>query len=224
MRRKLATLGVAVVRTRLESGAYAANMVPIVRAWLDEQSIESAHGQRDKAKSLTDIYIEKLKNRPVIAVVLIAVAVVVGLAQLTDAISKLKTALPEVFRPAVALPTIPGDSGWLLLGDLDPDGKRYVRGPLYETEKSAYPDKSLTPRKGELLRLSAERNVVIAGYKNTGLAQKFTPPWQLNALSDPDYTGVKLPRGSVVEVRDVSLGRFPGQPIVVWARVAPPPK
>lgn len=224
IRKKLTSLGAKEVKKRLEIGAYAANKVPIVEAWLADQAKLEESGRGENPKTLVDRYLERLKNHRAIAILVVTATIVGGVAQFTDAVSKLAVALPGVFRTAVTLPSIPGDSGWLLLGDLDPAGTRYIRGPFYEIVKSSYPGRSLTPQKGELLRLLAERNVIIAGYKGTGFARQLVPPWQLNVLSDADYTGVKLPKGAIVEVRDVGLGSFPGQPIVVWVRVAPPPK
>ena len=225
IRRKLNSLGTTEVKRRLEVGAYAANKVPIVEAWLEEQNqLQPIAAAPEKSKTLADRYIERLKNHPFIAVLVVSTMALAGVAQFTDAITKIAGNFSSVFRPLVSLPVIPGDSGWLLLGDLDPGGERYVRGPFYSIEKSNYPDKTLTPRKGELVRLLSERNVIIAGYKTAGLANQFVAPWTLNVLSDADYTGVKLPKGSVVEVRDIGLGSYPNQPIVVWVRVAPPPK
>jgi hypothetical protein len=178
----------------------------------------------EKSKTLVDGYLDRLKNHRAIALLVATATIVGGTAQFTDSISKLSGAVVGMFRTAVALPIIPGDSGWLLLGDLDPGGTRFIREPLYETYKSMYSESKLLPRKGEQLLLLAERNVIIAGYKTLGLSKQFTPPWQMNVLSDTDYTGVKLPKGAVVEVRDVSLGSFPGQPIVLWVRVAAPPR
>ena len=221
IRRKLNSLGAAEVKRRLEVGAYAANKVPIVKAWLEEQQQSPPIAAvSEKPKTLVDRYIERLKNHPVIAVIVVATVILAGAAQLTDSITK----IASVFHPSVPLPAIPGDSGWLLLGEVDASGERYVRGPFYAVEKSSYADKALTPRKGELVRLSTERNAVIAGYKTTGLANQFVAPWTLNVLSDADYTGAKLPKGAVVEVRDVGLGSYPNQPIVVWVRVAASPK
>jgi hypothetical protein len=179
--------------------------------------------REEKTKTLVDRYLERLKNHRTVALLLVAAAGVIGLAQFTDAVSKLWAILPGISRAAVALPSIPGDTGWVLLGDLDSSGIRYIRQPLYETYKSVYPEPSLVPRKGEQLRLLAERNLVIAGYRTSGLTQQFRPPWQLQFLSDADYTGIKIPKGAIVEVRDVSLGSFPGEPIVVWVRIGQPP-
>lgn len=225
IRRKLDSLGISEVRRRLEAGAYASSKVPIIEAWIDEQlQPPLVTAASEKSKTLVDRYIDRLKNHRIIAVIVVAAMVLAGAAQLTDSIARIAGLFPRVFHPSVPLPGVPGDSGWLLLGDLNPNGERYIRGPFYAVEKSNYPDKALTPRKGELVRLLAERNVIIAGYKTTGLANQFTAPWTLNVLSDADYTGVKLPKGSVVEVRDIGLGSFPNQPIVVWVRVAAPPK
>lgn len=224
IRAKLDSLGTAEVRKRLESGAYANNKVPIVQAWLAERSASAPAAPADKPPTLFDRYSTKLKNHPVVATILVVAAIVGGVAQFTDAVSKVWTAIPNLRHAAKELPSLPGDSGWLLLGDLDQKGERYIRGPLYKVEKSSYPDKSLTPRKGEQVRLTAERNVVIAGFKSTGLQRLFDPPWSLNVLTDADYTGIKLPKDSVVEIRDVSIASFPEQPLVVWVRIAPPPK
>lgn len=223
-RRKLDAAGAEKVRKRLETGAYASHKISIVQAWLDGQAVEVKAGIAEKARPLADRYTEKLKNHPIVAILVVATTVLIGVAKFTDAVTKLANIVPGIFKPAVVLPPIPGDSGWILVGDLDPGGTRYVRGPLYEIDKSSYLEKSLTPRKGEQIRLNAERNIIIAGYKSTGLAKQFMPPWQLNVLSDNDYTGVKLPKNAVVEVRDIGLGNFPAQPILVWVRVAPPPK
>ncbi len=197
--------------------------------------------------TLFDRYVSRLKNHPIIAIVVVAAMIIVGIAQFTDAVSKIVAALSLSVNSTKDLPTIPGDSGWLLVGELyptyaksdegpffneygwlavDPDPKDvYVRGPFYKTENSSYPKKSVVPRRGELIRLIADRNVIIAGYKTNGLAQQLMPPWKLNVLSDADYTGVKLPKGVVVEVREVSLAaNFSKQPTVVWVRVAAPPK
>lgn len=124
---------------------------------------------------------------------------------------------------AVTVPELPGGSGWILVGDLNPAGAFYVRGPFYTLKSSSYPEPSLVPRKGERLQLSAAREVVIADFKTSGLTLRDKPPWRENRLDDADYTGIKLPAGTVVEVRDVSMGQFKGQPRVVWVRVAEPP-
>jgi hypothetical protein len=118
----------------------------------------------------------------------------------------------------------PGGSGWLLLGDYDDGRGIFVRGPFFEVTKTNYPDKSKLPRKGEWIKLTAEREVIIPDYRISGTSKLDMPPWKKNVLDNNDYTGIKLPAGTEVEMRDVSLGHFEGMPFVVWARVAPIPK
>lgn len=177
-----------------------------------------------KVQTLADRYLIRIQNHRIVAVLLVAGTVIGGVAKFTDSVSKVAESIPKLLHLGITSPPIPGDSGWLLLGDLDPSGSNYVRGPFFDIYRSSYSDKSLIPRIGEQLRLTAERNVIIAGYKKSGLAAQNVPPWTLNVLTDSDYTGVKLPKGSVVEVRSVSLGSFPFQTAVVWVRVAAPPK
>jgi len=149
IRRKLNSLGVAEVKRRLEVGAYATNKVPLVEAWLaEQQQSPTIAAASEKSKTLVDRHIERLKNHPVVALVVVSTVILAGVAQLTDSITKIAGIFPSVFNPSVPLPVIPGDSGWLLLGEVAPGGEMYGRGPFYAVEKTNYPDKALTPRKG----------------------------------------------------------------------------
>lgn len=125
--------------------------------------------------------------------------------------------------PQVELPVLPGDSGWILIGDFDTKKQIYTRGPLYKVIESNYPDLSLLPRKGEIIELTAERNIVIANYQNAGTTDILQPPWQENILDTEDYTDIQLAKGSQIEVRDISLGKLKNMPAVVWIRIGYPP-
>lgn len=223
-RNELQSLGPLEVRKRFESGVYAKNEAAIVESWLAEQNEIASITASEKVTTLTDRYMAQLKNYRPVAILLIIVAIVGGVAQLTGSISQITSATKDLLFQSKQLPILPGDSGWILLGDLDPKGERFIRGPFFEVERSEYPEKSLTPRKGEQLRLLTERNVVIAGYKLTGIEKILTPPWMLNVLSDRDYTGIKLSKDNIVEVRDVGIAGFPGEPLVLWVRIGSPPK
>jgi hypothetical protein len=99
------------------------------------------------------------------------------------------------------------------------DDDFYTTGPHYKIVKSSYPKSSSFPRQGEWIQLTVERNVIISDFATKGLSYIDKPPWKQNVLRDGDYTGLKLPKGAVVDIREVSLGLFPGQPFAVWARV-----
>jgi hypothetical protein len=123
-----------------------------------------------------------------------------------------------------SLPILPGGSGWLLVGDFDEIEDKYTRGPFFEIISSNYNIKSAFPRKGDIIRITADRNLVISDYKVSGINKLYQPPWQENYLKDDDFTGIKILPGSQVEVRDVSMGHFPYMPFVVWVRIGYPPK
>ena len=152
---------------------------------------------------------------------LTAIGTFVGI--LGVALSILFYVFPNIRVGETRFPSLPDGSGWILVGDYDDSLDVYVRGPLYKVIASSYPEPSQFPRKGEIIRLKTERNVVIADYKDSGTKKLFQPPWQKNILGDKDYTGIKLYAGSIVEVRDVSMGHFSGMPFVVWVRIGQPP-
>ena len=90
IRRRLDSLGIVEVKRRLEVGAYAANKIPVVMAWLEEQQqLPPIEAAPEKSKTLADQYIERLKNHPVIAVIVVITVTLVGAAQLTDSIAKI---------------------------------------------------------------------------------------------------------------------------------------
>ena len=103
-----------------------------------EQQQLDATAARPGAKSLVYRYMEWLKNRQAIAELVVLAPIAGGIAQFTDAVSKLLAPFARSTHPVV-LPAIPGDSGWLLLAILDPTGARYIRDPFFVTEKSTDP-------------------------------------------------------------------------------------
>lgn len=124
----------------------------------------------------------------------------------------------------ITLPILPGGSGWLLVGDFDEKESKYIRGPFFKTISSNYSVKSILPRKGDIIQITSERNLVISDYKDSGANKLFQPPWQENYLEGDDFTGIKILPGSQVEVRDVSMGHFENMPFLVWVRIGYPPK
>ncbi|MBU1053998.1 MAG: hypothetical protein KKC46_09235 [Proteobacteria bacterium] len=173
-------------------------------------------------ETLVDKFIKKLKNHPITSVLLILGIIIIAIGNFADSIDKIMKRLPakgSYIKPE----NLPGETGWILVGDIDLKNNKYIRGPLFEIVKSNYTKKDIIPRKGELIQLTSDRNLIIADYKINGLSKIYQPPWQENFLEDDDYTGFKLNKGSIAEVRDVSLGAFPNQPAVVWVRIGIPP-
>ena len=119
---------------------------------------------------------------------------------------------------------IPGGTGWVLLGDYDENLNKFVRGPFFKVTDTKYPNDTIFPRKGEWIILTKEREIVIADYKISGTTKWNVAPWQQNILDSNDYTDIVLPKGTELEVRDVSIGHFEAMPFVVWVRVSQVPQ
>jgi hypothetical protein len=129
------------------------------------------------------------------------------------------TASPAPTSSAVSLSF---DSGWILLGYYDLTGKHYINvGPFFAVVASTYTEKEDIPRKGDQIRLEKSLHVYIMDYHTYGLLHQSEAMWKVpgGKLRPEDYTGVELPKGTKLEIRDISLGQFPEEPAAVWARV-----
>ena len=174
--------------------------------------------------------IQALENNKIIAGVIIVFIIVTGISTfakwVTDLIPLLMCSWSNrlFYCDANGLSAIKYNTGWIYLGLVDNQETTYRTQPLYSIEKSTYTDSNLTPRVGEIIKLSAKRDIVILDYKSTGVNSRFTPPWKANVLDENDYTGYFMPKGSVVEVRDISIAGYPGHDKVVWARIGLPPE
>ena len=165
------------------------------------------------------------KRRKLIAYMIAISAVVTGIATFTDSLSKIKTNLNEWFssKPKVVTIKLPFDSGWILAGYYDPRTLSFTDArPYLEIAKTSRQDRHVLPEIGDWIRVVGERNVIIPEYRSSGLAHQMEAP--LADLRDEDYTGVKLSSGTMMEVRDVGGGSYPGRPQAVWLRVGAIPQ
>jgi hypothetical protein len=171
------------------------------------------------AEALVDKTIAKWKNKRWIAVAALFFAGVAAIAGFSESLTKLYQFYTAVIDDKATAVVLPNDSGWIFGGYYDEGVGKFIQGPYFKIVHSNYNDKQVLPRLGDRLRITSERNIVIADFATLGLTKQFQPPWQQNVLAPGDYTGWKLPRGATVEVRDVSSGSFPGRPDAVWIRV-----
>ena len=142
-----------------------------------------------------------------------------GLVGFGQSISKLAGFATALVRDGATPVIIPNDTGWIFAGYFDDAHGQFIQGPYFVVKHSNYPDKQVLPRVGEQIKITSERNIIIADFATKGLTRQYDPPWQQNKLESTDYTGWKLPRGSLVEIRDVSGGSFPDKPSAIWVRV-----
>jgi len=80
---------------------------------------------------------------------------------------------------------------------------------------------ALLPGVGDILRVKKPRKVTIAAFRAEGLKHQLTAPPLVRAdLTAEDETGVLLPKGELLIVRDADTTSSPGRPPAIWARVA----
>jgi hypothetical protein len=102
--------------------------------------------------------------------------------------------------------SIPGDTGWIFAG-YRRDGN-FIEGPYVENPRTR--GLPVNPRHyveiGDTVTLTVSRSIYIVDYQVAGTANKLTAPLAKPAIDAEDETGVTLPKGTELVVRDVSEG------------------
>ena len=120
-------------------------------------------------------------------------------------------------------PTLPFNTGWIFVGYYAANPKVFIEGPTSTVafRPTGAERGELVPAIGDVLRVRKPRRVIIAAYRTAGLKHQLTsPPLVNNILNADDDTGVELPEGEFVIVRDVEISGAPGRASSVWARIA----
>lgn len=89
---KLEEAGEDEVRKRLSMGVYADYKLPVIKEWLRQKKLENEPVSNQELKNeipKPDQIIKSLKNHSVISVFVVIAIIIVGLANFTDAVSKL---------------------------------------------------------------------------------------------------------------------------------------
>jgi hypothetical protein len=132
--------------------------------------------------------------------------------------------------------TIPGDAAWLVGGRLrlDPatgehsqNGNRFVwaAGPNFAIVNTSDHASREIPKAGDQVRLLNKRPLYIVDYKISGITKTNIEPRRKGTLDSSDETGVQLPAGTILEVRKVDEGMYPGEDeSFLWLRVGYPPQ
>jgi hypothetical protein len=142
---------------------------------------------------------------------------VVILSFLTGVVGICTYLAPHTF-PRPQLPIIPGDTAWIFAGYFNPDADTWTNERYIEHAGPPCDGRWI----GDTVRTyGKERRLVIVGYKVTGLERKMETP-VAGYNEDTDITGVVLPVGTELRVRDVSSGRFPDRDAACWLRIAYP--
>jgi hypothetical protein len=120
-------------------------------------------------------------------------------------------------------PELSFQTGWVFLGFTSADGTKYIKGPFLENTYSPSGAGTVTyPMKGDILRVTRPRNIIIARFKERGLEHRLTPPGLISGwLTDTDETGVLVPEGKLLQVEDCAVTKYPGPEMLpaVWCRI-----
>lgn len=170
--------------------------------------------------AISDDFLARWKRKPWVAALLVIAAIVAGIATFTNSISQISDNVEKWLGINQHPKTVqlPFDSGWILAGYYNPSTQAYTQVPYVEISKTSYPQKQTLPRVGDWVRVTGERNVIIADYATSGTSNQMNAP--MRDLSPGDYTGVKLPAGTLMEVRDIGGGSYEGRSTALWLRVA----
>jgi hypothetical protein len=120
---------------------------------------------------------------------------------------------------------IPGDTGWIFAGYIRTQHKQFVEGPYVELVGTSDHGLRQFIEIGDTVRLRVSRPVIIVGYKTTNTSRVFESPTVVGVITSDDQTGVTLPKGTELIVRDVGEGQAPNNPnAALWLRVVHVPK
>ncbi|MBK6006348.1 hypothetical protein JJB11_09620 [Ramlibacter ginsenosidimutans] len=123
------------------------------------------------------------------------------------------------------LPPLPGDTGWIFAGYFDIAKEVFIEGPYVSVQSTVTRGHRRFVEVGDTVALKVARDVHIVDYKRQGAAQKLVPPITKGIIDEYDKTGVRLPAGTELIVRDVSEGKWPDSPNgALWLRVVYVPK
>lgn len=129
---------------------------------------------------------------------------------------------------------IPGDAAWLIGGRLrldrvtgrhvEKDGKLvWANGPHFAILSTGDHESRDIPQSGDQIKLVDRRLLYIVDYKTFGITKTNVEPRMKGTLDNSDETGVWLTEGTVLDVRKVSEGAYPGEDnSFLWLRVGYP--
>ena len=149
--------------------------------------------------------------------------------------SRVTTADTSTEQSASSLDTLVYKTGWIFLGDITLDFRRwasgsdpivpYKTGPFEILGRRVDRRKPILPKVGERIRATLRQQVIIIDYALLGEERRLTSPSSVTSIERPlgggDRTGIFVEVGDVLEVHAVRITRPLGPARVVWGRVSP---
>ncbi len=175
----------------------------------------------EKLRELSERWLMRLRNMPIVAAIIVLGTGVTYVSGLWGTLpEQMRQYFVSLFQNSIKLP---GDTGWIFVGYYRTDIDNFTEGPKIEVIKSAFRVRAQYVEIGDTVRVKTARPVVIPNFRTLGTSQKLASPVGQGVISNNDMTGITLPAGTELIVRDVSKGAFPGNPSqAIWARIALP--
>lgn len=134
-------------------------------------------------------------------------------------ISSASASSSEVRKPQ-PYPSIPGGTGWVFLGYYNTSTGNFTEGPKAEVIWSGSKEVQHFFQTGNTIRLKLPSKVIIVDFATMGAQRNLDSPVTKGIISRSDETGIVIPAGAELILRDVSRGAWPGNPdAAIWGRV-----
>ncbi len=122
-------------------------------------------------------------------------------------------------------PQLPGDTGWIFAGYFNVQQETFIEGPYVSVIGTNKRGSRRFIEIGDTIALKVARDIHIINFKKNGTAQKLDMPIKKGIIDESDKTGITLPAGTELIVRDISEGNWPDNPnSALWLRVIYVPK
>lgn len=121
---------------------------------------------------------------------------------------------------------IPGGTGWIFAGYNNMQtGAPTGDGPYVAVLSAVTRNRNRFVETGDLISLIVSRPVVILDFQNSGTTKALEYPIYASVIDDQDLTGVVLPAGTELVVRDLIEGFVPGrESAALWLRIVRRPE
>jgi hypothetical protein len=175
--------------------------------------------------TLTDRWLRRLKNNPVVAAAIVLGVTLAGLFTFWSQVprevrdwfgDRLPSKGETVEAPAM---------GWAFAGYVDRNDEFRWASParVRLVEASGATDREHIFRVGDVVRPLEPVHQVIADYRTAGTLHQMEAPWMVTEeiRKKEDWTGRVYDTRTDLEVLDVSVSQYPGLDFAVWLRVQP---
>jgi len=175
--------------------------------------------------TLTDRWLRRLKNNPVIAaIIVVGVCVAAVLTFWREIPREWRDWISDWFVSRDASDPQP-DMGWVFAGYADHSNELRWASParVRLVAPSGGADRPHIFRTGDVVQPLEPVHQVIADYRTAGTLHQMEPPWMITEeiRKSEDWTGRVYDPATRLEVLDVSVSQIPDHDWAVWIRVRP---